>query len=83
VGRQQLEQALLEEMQTAEQAYHSASAEYKKAMQWHGNVPDHPYGAHVVREAAALERAALERYVEALKAFSDLVIQGRQPSHTP
>ena len=77
--RELLEKELLEQTKTAEQAYRAASAEYAKTMAEHGHMLDDPNGASAVHRAACHERAMLQAYTRALKAFCDLVVHGRRP----
>jgi hypothetical protein len=78
--REPVEHALLEEVRRAERAYREAVA-LSQAMAEDGGrkLPfRHSEGDGERRETARVE-AALERYRNAVKDFSDLVLYGRQP----
>ena len=68
-----------EAMKAAEKAYRAASVEHTKIRTEFGNMLDHPDGAHAEHQAAKSERAAFENYARALKAFTDLTVDGRRP----
>ena len=79
--REQLEHALLEEMRTAQLAYRQAVAHSQATAQRFRDLPfGHPDGDRARREAALAEAAELEKYRNAVKAFSDLVLHGRPPA---
>jgi hypothetical protein len=79
--RGQLEHALLGEMRTAELAYRQAVAHSQRTAQRFRNLPfGHPDGDRARREAASAEAAELEKYRNAVKAFSDLILHGRPPA---
>jgi hypothetical protein len=73
--REQLEHALREEMRTAELAYRQAVAHSQATAQRFRDLPfGHPDVDRARREAALAEAAELEKYRNAVKAFSDLVL---------
>lgn len=78
-----LEQKLLEQMRAAEKAYRAAASEYRRLTAEFGDMLDHPDGVYSVRQGAKQEREALSRYLRALKAFSEMVLQRRRPPSTP
>ncbi len=78
--RQHLEQELLGQVNTAAQTYRSAKAQTKIILEQYADLPlGHSDGNLARRQAAANEAMALERYRQALHAFTDLIIHGRQP----
>jgi hypothetical protein len=79
--REQLEHALREEMRRVELAYRQAVAHSQATAQRFRDLPfGHPDGDRARREAALAEAAELEKYWNAVKAFSDLVLHGRPPA---
>jgi hypothetical protein len=76
--RQQLERQLIKEMQTAEQAYRSATAEHTNVRNERGNMLDYLDGSSdAVHKAAKNERVTLENYTRALNVVNDLILHGR------
>ena len=61
IDDQRIERQLLEQVQTAHEAFCVASAEYRRLRAEFGEMLDHPDGSHAVRQSAARERAALGR----------------------
>ena len=82
--REQLEQKLLEEVSTAEQTYRRARAQTKIILERYADA-DLPLGDSdgtlAQHQAAANEAMALEKYRQALKLFTDLIIYDRPPEN--
>ena len=73
-------QRLLEETRAAEQAYRQAVAHSKAMLARFRDVPlGHPDGDLNRRQAARAEACALEKYRNALKAFTEVVLNGKPP----
>lgn len=76
----QIEQRLLEDMQRAELTYRQAVMQSRAAVEHFASLPiGHADGAHGRHQAARTEAAALEKYQNAVKAFSDWVLHGKSP----
>jgi DNA-binding CsgD family transcriptional regulator len=83
--RQRLEQEYMAQLHDAEKAYRTAERhskeviEFTKARGWR---PDAD-GQQALYIAQADERGALEKYIKALKVFTDLVLEGRHRRDHP
>lgn len=73
-------QRLLEETRAAERAYRQAVAHSKAVLDRFSDLSlGHPDGDFSRRQAARAEASALEKYRNALKAFTEVVLNGRPP----
>ncbi len=78
--RRRLERKLLEKLKAAEHDYRSAAADFKSLSEQSKDLGlAHPDGRQAIRNAVASERAAMQKYQAALRAFTDFVVSGIMP----
>ena len=84
--REQLEQELLQQVRATAQAYRNAVAQTKMVQERHSDlVLGHPDGTLARIHAAMIEKEALDKYAQAVKAFGNFLLHGVRPPcrHTP
>jgi hypothetical protein len=70
--REQLEDELLEQVRATGKAHSAAAESYLETLHQCSDVVNHPDGVHAIHKAAVVERAALEKYVAAVKVLTQL-----------
>jgi len=79
--RRKLERELLEKLKTAERDYRLAVSESRSLSEQSKDLGlQHPDGRQSIRNAVAIERAAMQKYQDALRSFTDFVVYGIMPS---
>jgi hypothetical protein len=75
--RERTEEELFAQIRAAGEIYLEAAAEYARISKEYRNMLDYPDDATALRNAAANERIAFEKYSETLEALTKLILQSR------